>query len=125
MTRDAACPYLDTDFVMQTVGQHIARTTVTTTHPESCAFYRPDGALAVKVDGSQLSSASAAASKVREVTGSAANPVTGLGDGGAVTITANGAVLATSSGNALLVVSINQQSSLEATELARRYLAHL
>lgn len=125
MTRDEACPYLDTAFVMQTVGQHIERTTVTTTRPASCAFYRPDGALAAKVDGSQLSSAAAAAAKVKAVTGSAANPVTGLGDGGAVAITNDGAVLAASSGTTLLVVTINQQSSLETTELARQYLARL
>ena len=61
VTRDAACPYLDTGFVMQTVGQHIARTTITTTRPESCAFYRPDGALAAKIDGSELGSAATAA----------------------------------------------------------------
>jgi hypothetical protein len=125
VTRDAECPYLETAFVMQTVGQHIERTTVTTTRPASCAFYRPDGALAAKVDGSELGSAAAAAAKVRAVSGSGANPVSDLGDGGAVAITNDGAVLAASTGSTLLVVSINQQSSLEATELARRYLARL
>lgn len=125
VTRDAACRYLDTEFVMQTVGQHIARTTISTTHPESCAFYRPDGALAARVDGAELGSAATAAAKVHAVTGSGANPVSGLGDGGAVAITNDGAVLAVSTGNTLVVVRINQQSSLEATELARQYLSHL
>ena len=125
VTRDGACPYLDTQFVMDTVGQHLERTTVTTTRPETCAFYRPDAVLAAKVAGSQLSSAGAAADKIKEITGSGANPVTGIGDGGAVAITNAGAVLAVSSGTTLLVITINQQSSLEATELAKQALAHM
>jgi len=125
VTRDAACPYLDTQFVMDTVGQHLQRTTVTTTRPEACAFYRPDAVLAAKVAGSQLSSAGAAADKIKEITGSGANPVTGIGDGGAVVITNDGAVLAVSSGSTLLVITINQQSSLETTELAKQALAHM
>ena len=128
VTHDGACPYLATDFVMQTVGQHLARTTVTTVTtavPASCAFYRPDGALAAKVDGAQFASAAEAAAKVRSVTGAGANGVSDVGDGGAVAITNDGAVLAASRGDTVLVITINQQSSLEATELAQQAFAHL
>jgi hypothetical protein len=125
VTRDGTCPYLPTQFVMDTVGQHITTTTVTTTVPASCAFYRPDNALAAKVDGIQATSTGAAAAKVASVTGSGANPVSGVGDGGAVAITGTGAVLAVSQGTTVLVVTINQQSSLEATEIAKQALARL
>ena len=57
--------------------------------------------------------------------GRAANPVNGLADGGVVAVTADGAVLAVSKGRTLVVVRINQRSSLEAKELARYVLAGL
>jgi UPF0176 protein len=110
----------------ETIGQHISRTTVTRTVPHpSCAYYRPNGEKAADIAVSQLPSAVAAQNKAIAIGGRQANPVNGVGDGGAVAITDSGAVLAVSKGRALVVVRINQRSSLEATEIARLVVARL
>lgn len=120
------CPYLDADTVAGTVGQHIARTMVTPTRPyPGCSFYRPNGEPAADVTVSVLSGPIQAQTKAIAIGGQAANPVTGIGDGGAVRVTAEGAVLAVSKSRTLVVVRINQRSSLEAKEIARYVLAGL
>jgi hypothetical protein len=126
VTVDAPCPYADAATVMDIVGQHIARTTVTKTTPHpGCAFYRPDAEKAADVAVSVLASATAAQAEAIRLTGPGANPVDSVGDGGTVAITADGAVLAVSKGTALVVVRINQRISLEAIELAKRVVATL
>jgi hypothetical protein len=125
-TVDAPCPYADAATVMDIVGQHLARTTVTRTTPHpGCAFYRPNAEKAADVAVSVLASPSAAQAEAIRLTGPRANPVDSVGDGGTVAITADGAVLAVSSGPALVVVRINQPSSLEAIELAKLVVARL
>jgi UPF0176 protein len=120
MPVDGHCPYLDARTVAGTVGQHIARTTVTRTKPyPGCFFYRPNGELAVEVAVSVLGDSTQAQAKAVAIGGGAANPVNGIADGGVVTVTAGGAVLAISKGRTLIVVTINQRSSLEAKEVAR------
>jgi len=120
------CPYLDADTVAGTVGQHIARTTVTPTRPyPGCSFYRPNGEPAADVTVSVLPGPIQAQTKAIAIGGQAANPVTGIGDGGTVRVTAEGAVLAVSKSRTLVVVRINQRSSLEAKEIARYVLAGL
>lgn len=126
VTVDAPCPYADAATVMDIVGQHIARTTVTRTTPHpGCAFYRPNAEKAADVAVSVLASATAAQTEAIRLTGPAANPVDSVADGGTVAITGDGAVLAVSAGRTLVVVRINQRSSLEATELARLVVAKL
>ena len=126
VTVDAPCPYADATTVMDIVGQHIARTTVTRTTPHpGCAFYRPDGEKAADVAVSVLASAAAAQTEAIRRTGPAANPVDSVADGGTVAITGDGAVLAVSKGRTLVVVRINQRISLEATELAKLVVAKL
>lgn len=125
-TVDAPCPYLDTETVKDTVGQHLTRTTVTATTPHpSCAFYRPDGhraaAITVSAEANPIAAQNAALAKV----GKNANPVNGIGDYGVVAIVPDGAVLAVTKGPALVLVTINQQSSLEAKEIARAVVAKL
>ena len=125
-TVDAPCPYADAATVMDIVGQHIARITVTRTTPHpGCAFYRPNGEKAADVAVSVLANPAAAQAEAIRLTGPTANPVDSVGDGGTVAITGDGATLAVSSGAALVVVRINQRVSLEAIELAKLVVATL
>src|SRR5262249_62192169 len=42
LTREGPCPYFGLEFAQQTIGQHLARSTVTTTRPyPGCTLYRP------------------------------------------------------------------------------------
>jgi hypothetical protein len=117
---------VDAPTVMDIVGQHIARTTVTRTTPHpGCAFYRPSGEKAADVAVSVLPTAAAAQTRAVRLPGAGANPVDSVADGGAVAITGDGAVLAVSKGRALVVVRINQRISLEAIELAKLVVAKL
>jgi hypothetical protein len=124
VTVDAPCPYADTATVMDIIGQHLDRTTVTKTRPHpGCTFYRPNAEKAAEVAVSVLPSAAAAQAQAIRLGGKGANPVDGVADGGTVAITAAGAVLAVSKGAALVVVRINQRISLEAIELAKLVVA--
>jgi hypothetical protein len=126
VTVDAPCPYADAATVMDIIGQHIARTTVTRTTPHpGCAFYRPNAEKAAEVTVTVLPSATAAQAEAIRLTGAGANPVDSVADGGTVAITSDGAVLAVSKGPALVVVRINQRISLEAIELAKLVVARL
>jgi hypothetical protein len=126
VTVDGPCPYADAATVMDIVGQHIERTTVTQTTPHpGCAFYRPNAEKAAEVAVSVLPDAVAAQTQAIAVPGAGANPVDSVGDGGTVAITGDGAVLAVSKGAALVVVRINQRVSLEAVELAKLVVAKL
>jgi hypothetical protein len=126
VTVDGRCPYADAAAVMDIVGQHIDRTTVTTTTPHpGCAFYRPNAEKAAEIAVSVLPDATAARTQAITLPGSDANPVDAIGDGGTVAITDAGAVLAVSKGTALVVVRINQRISLEAEELAKLVVAKL
>ena len=126
VTVDAPCPYGSAEVVAGIVGQRIARTTVTRTRPHpGCAFYRANGEQAAEVAVSVLAGPAAARARAAQIPGATANPVDGVGNGGAVAVTDRGAVLAVSTGAALVVVKINQTSSLEATEIARLVVARL
>jgi hypothetical protein len=125
VTRDGACPYFSTDFAQQTVGQHLVRSTVTTTQPyHGCTLYRPDGAPAITVTVTIYATPLAAQEKAVSVLGAGANP-TDVGDRGTVAIVADGAKLAASKGRYLLLVVINQQSSLQAHDLAAAVAAKI
>lgn len=109
---------------MYTIGQHIARTTVSSAVPAGCAFFRPDGGEAAQTGARRAASPSAARSLALATVGSPANPVR-LADGGAVRVTGDGALLSVSRGTLVVTVRVNQQSSLEATEIARQALSAL
>jgi UPF0176 protein len=126
VTTDGPCPYADRDTVMDIVGQHLQRTTVTSTSPHpGCAFYRPNGEKAAEIAVSVLPTAAAARARAIALPGRSTNPVDTVADGGAVAITAGGAVLAVSKGAAVVVVRINQRISLEAVEIAKLVVAKL
>lgn len=124
-THDGVCPYLSAGFVMDSIGQHLARITLSNASPPVCAFYRPDGGLAARVEPSHVTSPAAARRAVLRAAGGAANPLPHAGDGGVVSLVADGAVAAASIGTQVVVVTINQRSSLEATEVLTRVLAAL
>jgi hypothetical protein len=124
VTVDGPCPYADRATVMDIIGQHLDRTTVTSTTPHpGCAFYRPNAEKAAEIAVSVLPSAAAARARAITLPGKGANPVGTVADGGTVAITAGGAVLAVSKGAALVVVRINQRISLEAIEIAKLVVA--
>ena len=120
------CPYVGSEQVAETVGQHIDRSTVTPTRPyPGCSFYRPNGEQAADIQVSVLATAVAAQARAIALGGRGANPVSNVGDGGVVALTPSGAVLAVSKGRALVVIRINQRISLEAREIAGYVVAHL
>lgn len=103
------------------MGQRIARTTYTTTSHEllpGCTFYRPDGDPAVDVEVTHFPTAVEAQTAAIELGTPAANPVDDIGDGGVVLVTEDDALLAVTVQRTLLVVRINQASSLQARALA-------
>lgn len=118
---DGPCPYLETDFVEQTVGQMIERSTYTTVNPDlppDCAFYRPDGDPAATVELTRYAGPAEAQTAAIELGTADADPVDDVGDGGLVLVGEDDAVLAVSVEATLLVIRINQASSLEARALA-------
>jgi hypothetical protein len=118
LTRDGACPYFGRAYAMQTIGQHLARSTVTSTRPyPGCTLYRPDGGKAIDLRVTIYPSAVAAGQRAVTLLGEGANPVA-VGDHAVVVIVANGTRLAASKGRYVLQVFINQQSSLEAHDIA-------
>jgi hypothetical protein len=117
-TRDAECPYFGRGFAVQTIGQHLARSTVTSTRPYSgCTLYRPDGGKAIDIRVTAYPTALAAGERAVTLLGRGANPVA-VGDHAVVAIVADGTRLAASKGRYVLQVFINQQSSLEAHDIA-------
>jgi hypothetical protein len=126
VTTDAPCPYASATTIAETVGQRIARTTVTSTRPwVGCGYYRPNGEKAVDIAVSRLANAATAQARAVALPGRSANPVDGVGDGGAVAVSDAAALLAVSKGAALVVVRINQRVSLEAVEIAKLVVAKI
>lgn len=125
------CPYLDTALVADTVGQHIQSTTTTTGEPlPGCSFLRSDGALAVDISVFDAGDPTAARFAVDEVISEGALPVVsaakgGVGDGGVVLVDPTRTTLTISAGSVVVLVELNQPSSLEAVTLARELVAAL
>ncbi|WP_228389456.1 DUF2020 domain-containing protein [Cumulibacter manganitolerans] len=126
---DGSCPYLGEDFVEATVGQRIASVVVTTTEPPSgprpqCEFVRADGDVAVSVRTRAVAPGAGLAAALAEVPGG--NPAN-AGEGGSVRVDSaqSRTDLAAWAGTALVVVTLNQASSLEAVEIAKAVLEGL
>jgi hypothetical protein len=118
VTRDGACPYFGAAFAEQTIGQHLARSTVTSARPyPGCTLYRPDGGKAIEIQVSLYGTPLAAQQRAVSLLGHAANP-TDVGDRATVAIVADGARLLASKGRYLIAIFINQQSSLQAHDIA-------
>ncbi len=122
VTTEADCPYLDTAFVEDTVGQ---RTPVVTTTgvpggpPPTCTFAKPDGEPALVVEISQAADAVAAqTAAVERVAALGGTAVRDIGDGGGIAVGPR-TVLAVADGALVVVVTVNQESSLQAREIAQ------
>lgn len=125
---EGPCPYLDQSYVEETIGQRIARVEVATFEPvvgpqPNCTFYKPNDEAAVIVTTATTPSPVEAATAALAAIGDAGNPVDpeaagGAGDGGAVIVSASQTICAVSKGQHVVTITINQESSLEATEIA-------
>ncbi|MCO7221959.1 DUF2020 domain-containing protein [Klenkia sp. PcliD-1-E] len=122
VTTEADCPYLDTAYVEDTVGQRTP--TVTTTGvpggpPPTCTFAKPNGEPALVVEISQaadpVAAQTAAVERVAPLGGTAVRDV---GDGGGIAVGPQ-TVLAVADGSLVVVVTVNQESSLQAREIAQ------
>ncbi|SFC12817.1 DUF2020 domain-containing protein [Klenkia taihuensis] len=122
VTTEADCPYLDTSFVEDTVGQRTP--TVTTTGvpggpPPTCTFTKPNGEPALVVEISQAADATAAqTAAVERVAPLGGTAVRDVGDGGGIAVGPQ-TVLAVADGTLVVVVTVNQESSLQAREVAQ------
>ncbi len=129
VTTEQDCPYLDTATVQDTVGQQTP--TVTTTGVPggplpTCTFRKPDDEAAVTVEVSQATDAVAAqTAAVQRVAGIGGTAVDDVADGGGIASVDGGTVLAVADGTLVVVVTINQESSLQARELALAVTAAL
>lgn len=125
-TVEGPCPYLEQTFMEQTAGQKVSKTTVTTTTPAPgplprCEFQRSSGEPIAIIDSVTIDAADGLAKALELVPGG--NPVS-AGEGGSVVVHKGQAktVLAAFKGTTLVLVTINQESSLEATEIAEQVL---
>lgn len=120
----AACPYLANDFVELTAGQHISSSNLLVTTPAEgplpqCDFLRSNGEVVLSVRTVTKTDAVEAQNAALGVAPDG-NPVTDIGDGGVVKVMLGkgSTVLAISKGAVVVVVTVNQESSLEAREIA-------
>lgn len=126
-TVDGPCPYLEQDFIELTIGQRIAKVSVTTTMPAygplpRCDFQRGSGEPAAVVDTITIEAGQGMEQALEAVPGG--NPVD-VGEGGSVRVY-NGqdrTELAAYEGTTLVTVTLNQESSLEAVEIAGQVLS--
>ncbi len=122
MTTEQDCPYLDTAFVEDTVGQQTP--TVTTTGvpggpPPGCTFAKPNGEPAAAVEITRAADPIAArTAAVERVAGIGGTAVDDVADGGGIAVGDGQTVLAVADGVLVVVVTINQESSLQAREIA-------
>jgi len=125
-TEEGPCPYLEKDFVELTVGQRIGKTTVITMNPPvgplpQCIFHRGSGEQAASVSSLTFPAGQGLQKALEIVPGG--NPVS-VGEGGSVMVLKGQArtELAAFKGTTMVIVTLNQESSLEATEIAGKVL---
>lgn len=126
-TVDGPCPYLEQDFIELTIGQRIGTVSVTTTTPAygplpRCDFQRGGGEPAAVIDTIAIEAGTGLKKALEIVPGG--NPVD-IGEGGSVRVY-NGedrTELAAFQGTTMVTVVLNQESSLEAVEIAEQVLA--
>lgn len=120
------CPYLDETSVEETIGQRIERveTRMFEGQPApDCVFYRPDEMAAVTVDLTPYADGVSAQNAALTAVTQAAQPISDIGDYGGVLVADGQTLLAVTSGSLLLFVITNQESSLQARQLASTALA--
>lgn len=127
VTVEEPCPYLDADFVSDTVGQRVGKVLVTTSTPPvgplpKCEFQRWDAEASAIIDTRTIEEGAGLEKALELVPGG--NPAN-AGEGGSVLVQQGQARtdLAAFSGTTMVIITINQESSLEANELAKAVFA--
>ncbi|MFC4005205.1 DUF2020 domain-containing protein [Prauserella oleivorans] len=125
--RSGPCPYLDTDEVARSNGQHVGevRTSADTPHP-TCFFYRPDGELQMTVRVYVGESEVATALVDRAAPIATSNPTEQPpGWKGGYESRDDGAVYAVAKGGQAVIVTTNQQQSVKARTVAAAAISGL
>jgi len=121
------CPYLDSQFVADSNGQHVSKVRVSADQPHpACFFYRPDGKiqLTVRVYVGDAKTATALVNKAAPIDSS--NPASDpSGWKGGYLSSDDGAVYAVAKGASAVVVTTNQKQSVKARTVAKKAIAAL
>ncbi|SFW53243.1 DUF2020 domain-containing protein [Amycolatopsis australiensis] len=121
------CPYLDSEFVADSNGQHVSKVRVSADKPHpACFFYRPDGKvqLTVRVYVGDPKTATALVNKAAPVDTS--NPASDpAGWKGGYQSTGDGAVYAVSKGGTAVIATTNQKQSVKARTVVKKAIAAL
>jgi hypothetical protein len=121
------CPYLDSEFVADSNGQHVSKVRISADQPHpACFFYRPDGKiqLTVRVYVGDAKTATALVNKAAPIDSS--NPASDpSGWKGGYLSSDDGAVYAVAKGASAVVVTTNQKQSVKARTVAKKAIAAL
>jgi UPF0176 protein len=121
------CPYLDSQFVADSNGQHVSKVRLSADQPHpACFFYRPDGKiqLTVRVYVGAAAVATALVNKAAPIeTSNPASDPTGWKGG--YQSTDDGAVYAVSKGTTAVVATTNQKQSVKARSVVRKAITAL
>ena len=121
------CPYLGSEFVAESNGQHVSKVRVSADQPHpACFFYRPDGKvqLTVRVYVGDAKTATALVNKAAPLDSS--NPASDpKGWEGGYLSSDDGAVYAVAKGASAVVVTTNQKQSVKARTVAKKAIAAL
>lgn len=121
------CPYLGSEFVAESNGQHVSKVRVSADQPHpACFFYRPDGKvqLTVRVYVGDAKTATALVNKAAPVDSS--NPASDpSGWKGGYLSSGDGAVYAVAKGGTAVIASTNQKQSVKARTVVKKTISAL
>jgi len=121
------CPYLGSEFVAESNGQHVSKVRVSADQPHpACFFYRPDGKiqLTVRVYVGDAKTATALVNKAAPLDSS--NPASDpSGWKGGYLSSDDGAVYAVAKGSTAVIASTNQKQSVKARTVVKKAIAAL
>ncbi|WP_410562787.1 DUF2020 domain-containing protein [Amycolatopsis sp. cmx-4-61] len=123
----ADCPYLDSEFVADSNGQHVSKVRVSADQPHpACFFYRPDGKvqLTVRVYVGDAKTATALVNKAAPLDSS--NPASDpSGWKGGYLSADTGAVYAVAKGGTAVIATTNQKQSVKARTVVKKTISAL
>ncbi|MGW4058900.1 DUF2020 domain-containing protein [Amycolatopsis sp. NPDC004747] len=121
------CPYLGSEFVADSNGQHVSKVRVSADQPHpACFFYRPDGKiqLTVRVYVGDAKTATALVNKAAPLDSS--NPASDpSGWKGGYLSTDDGAVYAVAKGATAVIATTNQKQSVKARKVVKETISTL
>lgn len=121
------CPYLGSEVVAESNGQHVSKVRVSADQPHpACFFYRPDGKvqLTVRVYVGDAKTATALVNKAAPLASS--NPASDpSGWKGGYLSADDGAVYAVAKGAAAVIATTNQKQSVKARTVVKKVIAAL